>query len=205
MESPDDFLPTRLSLLTRLKDWDDNESWKAFFDTYWKLIYGAAIKSGLSNAEAEDVVQETVFSVAKKMHEFKYDPALGSFKGWLLQLTRWRITDQMRKRQGWQNNASNDDTSRTATVERLPDENLPLDEIWEADWQKNLVDAALQRVKRQVSGKQYQLFDLYVIKEWSVRDITKTLRVTDDQVYQAKARISPLLKKEIEHLQTKMI
>ncbi len=65
--NPDEFIPTRQSLLSRLKDWDDRESWKDFFNTYWKLIYGVAIKSGLSDAEAQDVVQEAVISVAKKM------------------------------------------------------------------------------------------------------------------------------------------
>ena len=81
MSSPDDLLPTRHSLLTRLKNWDDSVGWKLFFDTYWRIIYGTAIKAGLSDAEAQDVVQETIIAVAKKMNEFKYDPAIGSFKG----------------------------------------------------------------------------------------------------------------------------
>ena len=53
-----EFLPTRTSLLERLKDWRDNPSWREFFDAYWKLIYGFALHSGLTKAEAEDVVQE---------------------------------------------------------------------------------------------------------------------------------------------------
>src|SRR6185295_19341664 len=93
-----EFIPTRQSLLSRLKDWGDQESWKEFFDTYWKLIYSAALKSGLTDAEAQDVVQETVLSVAKKMPDFTYDPAVGSFKRWLLQLTGWRIYRQLQKR-----------------------------------------------------------------------------------------------------------
>ncbi len=60
-------LSTRWSLLTRLKNWDDQESWKEFFDTYWRLIYNVAIKAGLSDAEAQDVVQETVLTVAEKL------------------------------------------------------------------------------------------------------------------------------------------
>lgn len=35
----EDSIPTRKSLLGRLKDWEDQESWHVFFDTYWKLIY----------------------------------------------------------------------------------------------------------------------------------------------------------------------
>ncbi|MBM3833633.1 MAG: sigma-70 family RNA polymerase sigma factor [Verrucomicrobia bacterium] len=68
-ENPDEFIPTRRSLLSRLKDWDDQESWKEFFNTYWKLIYGVAIKSGLTDAEAPDVVQDAIISIAKKMRE----------------------------------------------------------------------------------------------------------------------------------------
>ena len=80
-----EFIPTRQSLLSRLKSWDDQESWRDFFNTYWKLIYGAAVKSGLNDAEAQDVVQDTVITVAKKMEDFKYDPAVDSFKGWLFE------------------------------------------------------------------------------------------------------------------------
>ena len=87
-------LQTRWSLIGRLKDMDDQQSWQEFFDAYWKLIYSVALKAGLSDAEAQEVVQETVISVAKKMPEFKADPAAGSFKSWLLTLTRWRIVDQ---------------------------------------------------------------------------------------------------------------
>jgi RNA polymerase sigma factor (sigma-70 family) len=208
MEARDEFLPTRRSLLTRLKDWDDHESWKTFFDTYWKLIYGAALKAGLSDAEAQDVVQETVLSVAKKMHDFKYDPALGSFKGWLLTLTRWRIGDQFRRRTGQRSagDPTPDDTGRTATVERVPDpDSLELDAVWEEEWQKNLLDAAMARTKRKVGAKQYQLFDLYVVKGWTVPNLVKTLGVSADQVYQAKKRVSDVVKQEVEYLETKMI
>src|SRR6185295_9915772 len=95
---PDQFIPTRRSLLSRLKNWDDQESWKEFFDTYSRLIYRVAAKAGLTDAEAQDVVQETVIIVAKKIPGFKYDPALGSFKSWLLLITRRRIEKQLKKR-----------------------------------------------------------------------------------------------------------
>ena len=66
-ETRNDWLPTRTSLLRRLKQWEDQESWRDFFNTYWKLIYGAAVKAGLNDAEAQDVVQDTVITVAKKI------------------------------------------------------------------------------------------------------------------------------------------
>src|SRR5437870_4728117 len=120
---PTDSIPTRHSLLARMKDWQDQKSWQDFFDTYWKLIYGVAIRCGLTHSEAEEAVQETVFSVAKKIGEFKSDPAFGSFKSWLLLITRRRIADQFRKRQPLAQSrpASQDDTNRTSTLDRMPD------------------------------------------------------------------------------------
>src|SRR3954467_11445770 len=116
-------LATRRSLVDRLGNWDDQRRWQEFFDTYWKLIYAAARKSGLTDVEAQEVVQETVITVAKKIDKLKYDPAIGSFKGWLLQITRWRIADQFRKREpGEAKRPRAIDDRLTATIERLPDE-----------------------------------------------------------------------------------
>lgn len=203
-----DPIPTRASLLSRLKDWDDQKSWQDFHDTYWKLIYSVALKAGLSDAEARDVVQETELTVAKRMREFKYDPALGSFKGWLLHTTRWRIADLLRKR-GPQAPAALSrpvDEPRTATAERVSDPNaLDWQALWDEEWEKNLVDAAMDRVKRKVNSKDYQIFDLYVVKGWAVSDITGTLGVSLHQVYQARTRVGKLLKKEVAYLESKLL
>jgi RNA polymerase sigma-70 factor (ECF subfamily) len=98
VSSSDEFIPTRASLLGRLKNWDDQESWQDFFNTHWRLIYSVALKAGLPDADAQDVVQDTVLTVAKKIGEFKSDPTIGSFKGWLMLITRRRIADQFEKR-----------------------------------------------------------------------------------------------------------
>src|ERR1700736_2304776 len=111
---------TRRSLVDRLANWDDQKRWQEFFDTYWKLIYSTARKSGLTDAEAQEVVQETVITVAKKIGKLRYDPAAGSVKGWLLHITRWRIADQFRKRQpGQHQRVRAPDDRLTATIDRV--------------------------------------------------------------------------------------
>ena len=69
-------IATRRSLVDRLANWDDQRHWQEFFDTYWKLIYSTARKSGLTDEEAQDVVQETIITVAKKIDKLRYDPAI---------------------------------------------------------------------------------------------------------------------------------
>ena len=208
MSDEDELIPTRASLLSRLKDWRDEHSWKVFFDTYWKLIYRAAIKAGLTDAEAQDAVQETVISVMKSMPDFKYEAVGGSFKSWLLNLTAWRIGDQFRKRQRNIRPAHQpaDSRKRTATAERVPDPAASgLEAIWDEEWERNLMNAAIERVKRAVDAKQYQIFHLYVVKEWPARKVASTLKVNLGRVYLAKHRIGTTIKKEIRFLRTKPI
>src|SRR5881394_2734509 len=99
MKSNDDSYPTRPSLLVRLKNTDDQQGWQQFNDIYAKLIFGFAIKAGLTEHEAQEVVQETLISAARNLPEFHYDPKVCSFKTWLLNLSQWRVQDQLRKRQ----------------------------------------------------------------------------------------------------------
>ena len=198
-----ELIPTRITLLNRLKDWRDQSSWQEFFDIYWKLIYGVARKAGLTEAEAQDVVQETLFSVAKHIPTFKYDPAIGSFKGWLLHMTRWRIIDQIRKRGPVvEHRAESGDASRTATIEKVADPNSPdLDAIWEMDWEKNLLESAMARVKKQIDPQKFQVFDFYVNREWPPEKVAQTFNISINQVYLAKNRVTEMLREEVRRLE----
>ena len=206
-----DPIPTRHSLLNRLKDWDDQSSWQKFFDTYWQLIYNVAVKAGLSDAEAQEVVQETIIGVARKIGEFKADPGHGSFSAWLMQLTRWRIADQWRKRgnvlqassgSGAATGRNPDDTGSTGPMERIPDPmSAALDATWQAEWEEHLITEALERVKRQVSPRQFQMFDLHVLQGLTVREVAQTLKTSVAAVYMAKHRVGRLLKKETRALE----
>jgi RNA polymerase sigma factor (sigma-70 family) len=202
----DELIPTRTTLLQRLKDWQDQPSWQDFFDTYWKLIYGVAIKSGLTETEAQDVVQETMISVAKHMPTFKYDRSTGSFKAWLLNMTRWRITDQLRKRGHLATyHSSDDDAADTRVMANMADaRSQTLDALWDAEWEKNLLDAAMATVKRRLDPQKYQIFDFCVNKEWPADKIAQTFGIPIGQVYLAKHRVTGMIAEEVKKLEMKM-
>jgi len=198
-----DFLPTRRSLLTRLRSWDDHESRKQFLDTYGQPIYRVGRKAGLSDSEAQDVVQETVIIVARKMPGFKYDPARGSFKSWLLLITRRRIEKQLKKRLplASADNRNSDETARTATVERIADpKSFDFESAWDQEYEQRIWETALAGVKKQVKPKQFQMFDLYVLKEWPVKEVARALNVNPTLVYVNKHRVRRLLQREIARL-----
>lgn len=203
-----DLAPTRRSLLTRLKQWDNQDSWQEFFDTYWRLIYAFAIKSGLADAEAQEVVQETLISVAHEFKDFKYDPARGSFKSWLLLITRRRIADQMRKRYRARE-VGKLNPNDTQVAEEINAQNQtssdPAETAWNQAWRTQLADAAMARVKTQVRPEQFQMFEMYVVRGQSGGVVARALGVSLMSVYLAKHRVSALLKKEVARLEKEML
>jgi RNA polymerase sigma-70 factor (ECF subfamily) len=206
--SADDSLPTRSSLLSRLRNVGDDASWRTFFDTYWRLIYNVARKFGLSDQEAQDVVQETVIAVARKMPQFRYDPAKGSFKQWLLLITRRRIQDHLRRLYrslpvapaGFgepEHRAEDVPASLTA-----PD--AQVEAAWEREWQENIFQAALARVRQRANPKSYQVFDYCVLQNVPAREVARILGLNAAQVYLAKHRVSLTVKRIAKELESEM-
>ena len=202
--APDPFLPTRQSLLTRLKDWEDQEGWREFFETYWRLIYTVARRAGLSEAEAQDVVQETLVVVAKQMPGFRYDPARGSFKAWLHTVIRGRLSRHWRKAKVHAAVADRSDPANdpAATDDADPVAASEFEVLWQAEWEQNLLAAAMRRVQTKVSPRQFLLFSLAVIKQVPLATIRERYDASLPQVYLAKHRVGRLLKVEIARLQS---
>ncbi len=204
----EELLPTRNSLLSRLRDWGDQESWRAFFDTYGRFLRSIAIRSGLSDEDARDVVQETVIAVAKGLREGRFRSRVGgSFKAWLQLIVRRRVSDHLRraKTRPPAQARLDDDTASTALVERIPDPaSQVVDEIWDEEWARNIAHAAMDQVKGRVGARQFQMFDLYVLKAWPVRDVANTLHVNSAQVYLAKHRLTRMIRQETEKLRRQM-
>jgi RNA polymerase sigma-70 factor (ECF subfamily) len=211
----DEPLPTRASFLQRLRDPRDNASWDEFHRTYRGLLIGVACRAGLTQDEAEEALQETLIAVARKLPEFVYRPGEDSFKGWLLQITRWKVADQFRKRQSRHEPAASEvrslpeggtthGGSGSPAVGSEPSGLLKqvndFDRLWDAEWERHLLDRALTTVKRQAKPAQYAIYHLHVIEERSVEEVRGTLSVSTSQVYLAKHRVGRLVKRELRRL-----
>jgi RNA polymerase sigma factor (sigma-70 family) len=195
---PDDSLSTRQTLLSRLRNLDDQESWRTFFDRYWELLYNVARRSGLGEPEAQDIVQETVIAVAKAMPDFRYDPARGSFKQWLLRIASRRIMDQLRRqyRQPPRAEVELDALDESAIPAALINDpaTQQVESAWEEEWERRILAEAVTRVRGTANPKHFQIFDYCVLKEWPAAKVAALLELNAAQVYLAKHRISRAVK-----------
>ena len=194
-------LETRSSLIQRLKATINGESWEEFFHTYWELIYNVARRAGLSEADAQDIVQETILKVHNSLDRFEYNRKRGTFKGWLRTVTSSRLNDFFKKQQ--RRPALNQPLEEAADeLQNLEDPEGPeIERIWDEEWNRNLIQAALSRTKKLSSPKQFQIFKCHYIDEWTVRETCRTLGVNAAQVYMAKQRVGKIFREAVETLQ----
>jgi len=192
---------TRSSLLGRLANWDDQQSWEEFRALYSGLIRRTARRAGLTEAEAEDIEQETLLRVAKNIRNF--EPAGGNFKGWLLNQVCWRIGDHFRnlavEEKHRHHTLRRGEEDQTATEERVADP-ADLGKVWEEEWQRTLLERAVACVCRRANPKHAQIFDLCLLRGQSVSEVARALGVSLMTVYLVKTRLGRDLKREVDRL-----
>ncbi|MBL9199046.1 MAG: sigma-70 family RNA polymerase sigma factor [Opitutaceae bacterium] len=201
---PGTSLLTRPTLLFRVREWQDAASWAEFHRLYRRLIYGRARRAGLAHEDAEDVAQDVFKRVAETIKDFDLDPGRGSFRGWLMKLTQWRIADQFERRGKLPARppATPRDSSTagdTATIERVP---APADndDEWDEEWRRHILAAAVERLARQVKPRHFQVFELYVRQQWPVLKVSGELGINPASVYVIGHRLTKQLKAEVEKL-----
>jgi RNA polymerase sigma-70 factor (ECF subfamily) len=199
-----DSLQTRQSLLVRLRDLDDAESWNRFYATYERAVRGLAKKRGLTDAEAEEVSQEVFKRIAEKIHSFEPAARAGSFRRWLYQLARWRADDKIRERGRLQVEPIEDPTTGlNTTVQRIPAPE-DLDESLEADARRQLIQVALDRLKRRMNPRDIQIFQLLIVEQWSVSKVARFFRLATASVYVVRHRVGRQLREELAHIEKRL-
>ncbi len=194
----DDSLPTRVSLLLRLQDLTDHSSWKEFYERYRRFIFRVALRKGLSPEDAEEVLQDTVLSVAKGLPTFTYDRTQGSFKGWLITITRRRVVDQLR-RQGRHVPASELLDGGTRVAEGNLDHQF--EAVWEAEWENNLFQTALDQIRLSVTPRNFQVFDWTVRMGHSARQTAEAFGISAALVRVIKFRVLRQFEKQLQRLE----
>lgn len=204
-------MATRASLLARVRDWGDEEGWREFHGLYGPLIRNVARQSGLPQSEADDVAQETLLAVAKKLPGFEYDPTRGSFKAWLRLNVRSRIAEHWRRaaRRAQplaETVSSKEPGAQTDFFERIPDPKAEaaMSDAWEREWETTVLKAAAERVKSRVAPRTFLLFDLLVLQGQPLRDVCRATGASAPEAYLAKHRVGKSLKQEAARVRTEL-
>ncbi len=183
---------TRASLLRRVKDPQDQTSWREFYHIYQPLLYRYARARGLDRDNSEELTQQCLALLTTKMPEFEYSKEKGGFKHWLRRVANNKVNDFFKKRRI--------PLAQSGDFRRPQYRELSPDELWEQQWHKRHLQFCLKQVQSEVAASTYQAFQYHVLSGWSVERVAETLDLSTDQVYTAKSRITRRLRAKMREL-----
>lgn len=188
---------TSVSLLLRLRGEPANgEAWLEFVQRYRPRIHAFCRAYPLQPADADDVTQAVLLKLVVKLREFRYDPAQ-SFRAWLKTVTRNALCDFVRSREP-------DQASGDSAIQRLLGEvetREKLAQQIEAEFDQELLDEALRRVRPRVPPQQWHAFRLTALEGISGVQAAAQLKMHVTTVYTSKFKVQQLVREVIGRLE----
>ncbi|HZZ26744.1 MAG TPA: sigma-70 family RNA polymerase sigma factor [Pirellulales bacterium] len=196
---PNAGLPTtRATLLSRLRhDPSNKDAWEDFVEQYGRHVFRWCRQWGLQDADAEDVTQEILLKLARKLRDFDYNPN-SSFRGWLKTVAHhaWRdfadnrrVVRPMGDEQMWK---------LLKSVEAREDLVRKLEEAFDFE----LLEAAKVQVRLRVAPHTWEAFRLVAIEGLPVAEVAAKVHLQVAMVYVAKSKVQKMLQEEIRKLET---
>lgn len=186
---------TRASLILRLADPADDLAWTEFLQIYEPLLFRLASRWGLQDADAREVVQETLLAVSKSIPAYRSRPHTGAFRGWLAVITRNKLADHLAKRAGQERGSGDTDVHRWLDQQACKSSSAS---IWDWQHKRQVFAWAADRVRGQVSDSTWQAFHRTCVRGENTKHVAADLGLREGMVYVARSRVMARLRKEVE-------
>ena len=186
--------PTRPSLLRRICEPGDGQSWQAFVEVYGPLIYRHARRRGLQDADAAEITQEVLFQVSRSIQKFEYRPEQARFRDWLGTVTENKIRTLVRRKAGSPESAAapDDVLANLASGQQ--------DTQWAEEFHQHILQTALARTRPHFEEQTWRAFELVWRDQRSEAEVALELGQRINWVYLAKSRVLKRLRAEVSDL-----
>lgn len=192
--------PTRVSLLARIRDGQDADAWHEFVQIYGPVVYRFARNRGLQDADAADLMQDVLRSVARHAPRLEYDPRRGTFRGWLYTVTRNKLYNFLSGQKARPRASGDEETQERLDTAPAPEPTDGPDAEWEREYRRRLSARAMERVKDEFQPSTWQAFWLTAVEGKPAAEVGAALNTTPGAVYVAKSRVLARLRDEVKRL-----
>lgn len=189
---------TSLSLLGRLQEIGAADDWQRLVALYTPLLQSWLRRSQVNPADAEDLIQEVLGVVVRKLGDFEHNRRTGAFRLWLRTILVNRL------RGFWRNQAgkpqATGDSAALQLLDQLEDPQSGLTEEWERDHDRQVMAKLLEQVQTQVAPQTWAAFRAVALQGRDEESVAQELGMTVNAVYVAKCRVLARLRREAEGL-----
>ena len=191
-------LNTRQTLLLKIRDSNDARSWSEFVEIYTPLLYNYFLSRGLNDADAADLGQEVMRSVAKAIARFDYDPEKGTFRSWLYTIARNHLNNFFKKSARQPKGSGR--TTIVTLVNQIEDESANMESYWELEHRRRLFEWAAEKIRDNYEQHSWEAFERVALHQEDAATVAQSLNMKLGAVYVAKSRITAKLRELIESI-----
>ena len=179
---------TRSSVLRAVANTENEAAWQRLFDLYAGFVFSIARSKGLSDADADDIVQVVFMDLARNLPTFQYDRARGKFRSYLSGLVNWRVMDKLK--------AGKRDTDLKASFweEAKSAASSGDGGFAEREWQAAALEEALRRIKPDVRPEHYAAFVASAVEGQDTEAVMRLYGLSRDNLYQIRKRLTEKLR-----------
>ncbi|MCG8650130.1 MAG: sigma-70 family RNA polymerase sigma factor, partial [Pirellulales bacterium] len=191
------FVPeTRLSLLLRVSDPADQAAWEEFVELYQAVIYRTARYRGLQDADAQDVTQQVLVSVAQSLQQRPHDPSRARFRTWLATVARNTAIDVLRART---RECGTGDSGVQRQLNEVADRQNPA-ELLDQEYQKEIFRRAAQAIEPEFEPDTWQAFWQTTVLQRPIAEVAQQLGKQPGSIYAARSRVTRRLREEVTRM-----
>ena len=195
---PENYNPTRVTLLAKLKKTENDEAWLEFENIYRGFILSLILRMGINTADAEDISQAVLTKVWQKIEDFEYNQNKGKFHNWLAAMTRNTVKDFFRTKKNFI--TGRDSVEYQAQYHDIEEQVLPdIENLAREEWVLHITNLAWNNIKNDIYETKREVFKL-VSQEVPTREIAVKLGISEPSVRVYKAEVFEKMRTEITRL-----
>ncbi len=185
---------TSASLLERLRAQPDETDWQRLVNLYTPLIRNWLIKHMLQEQDRNDVVQEVMTVVIRRIPEFQHNQRCGAFRNWLRTITVNCLREFWRSQKYRPQAGGGSDFK--SFLDEMEDPGSQLSQVWNQEHDNHVMSQLLQLIRPCFETKTWNIFQRLVLEGASPESVSREFQVTVNAVFIAKSRVLARLRQE---------
>ena len=189
---------TSLSLLDRIRETSDAQSWDRLVALYAPLLKRWVLRYEVQDSDADDVVQDVLTVVTRDLPKFQHNERPGAFRSWLRAILVNRVREFWRSRK--YRPVATGTSSIDERLNELQDETSELSQIWNQEHDQFVLKKLMRSIQSQFEPKTWLAFRRQVVDGQKPEKVAQELQLSVSGVYTAKSRVLSALRRESEGL-----
>ena len=189
---------TSASLLERVRASSDADSWQRLVAIYDPLVRGWLRRHVLAEDDVDDVTQEVMSVVVRRLAEFQHNGRIGAFRTWLKTITANCLRDHWRRGKNLPRAAG--ESGFEGILSQLADPGSELSRIWDLDHDRHVARQLLHVLRGEFEPRTWNAFQRTALEGASASDVAAELGLSTNAVFIARSRVLARLRQEAAEL-----